>query len=563
MSTSLSHNHLTDRIKSWYAKAKDSAVGTSFDQHVIGGYRFLMRYYSPGDDMYFFGFSRGAYTARFLAEMLDHVGLLTPGSDELVRFAWKTFERWQQRRRSGDEEDEAANLELFRFMKAFRETFSRPVRRIRFLGLLDCVNSVPRFEAAWMQRSKHPYTARSSAKVIRHAVAIDERRAKFRQDLVSGHSNLLPHHHHHHHHHYHHHLGHHHQKDSRPEEAPQEARYRKRSVVERTMADRAPEHEGSQAEASSRIRRESRAIDAQLLGEEYRPWSRSRSRNTRSMRSISPGDTTSQYSLPPSDRVAYDSDDESPMDTAQSIEEVWFPGGHADIGGGWGLAPDERYALSHIPLVWMVREAQRAGLRFDEDKMRAMSCYDDRHEIQPPSENTDDTHHEQQGVPRVLVTAASPTRERTPTGLMPSPSSPPPQSAFVEALELAATQGRIHDCLSLNNGLPASSVLSWQIMEFLPFRRMDLRPDGSWKPIRWPLPRGEVRDIPSNAQIHNSAIKRMTANENYRPGNLIIGGGGRGVRFAPKHAGTGSWTVVRAQGDPVDEVSIRKDPDKT
>lgn len=36
-----------------------------------------MRYYSPGDDIYFFGFSRGAYTARFLAEMLDHVGLLS------------------------------------------------------------------------------------------------------------------------------------------------------------------------------------------------------------------------------------------------------------------------------------------------------------------------------------------------------------------------------------------------------------------------------------------------------------------------------------------------------
>lgn len=36
-----------------------------------------MRYYTPGDDIFFFGFSRGAYTARFLAEMLDHVGLLS------------------------------------------------------------------------------------------------------------------------------------------------------------------------------------------------------------------------------------------------------------------------------------------------------------------------------------------------------------------------------------------------------------------------------------------------------------------------------------------------------
>ncbi|MCJ1474426.1 hypothetical protein MMC13_003084, partial [Lambiella insularis] len=67
----------------------------------------------------------------------------------------------------------------------FRETFSRSVRRIRFLGLFDTVNSVPRFENAWMKRSKFPYTARSSGLIIRHAVSIDERRAKFRQDLIS------------------------------------------------------------------------------------------------------------------------------------------------------------------------------------------------------------------------------------------------------------------------------------------------------------------------------------------------------------------------------------------
>jgi uncharacterized protein (DUF2235 family) len=89
----------------------------------MGGYRFLMRYYSPGDDIYFFGFSRGAYTARFLAEMLDHVGLLSAGNEELSRFAWKTFSKWQARR-GGDKEKEAA---MYKFMKDFRETFSRPV----------------------------------------------------------------------------------------------------------------------------------------------------------------------------------------------------------------------------------------------------------------------------------------------------------------------------------------------------------------------------------------------------------------------------------------------------
>ena len=57
-----------------------------------------MRFYAPGDDIYMFGFSRGAYTARFLAEMLDHVGLVSQGNEEMVMFAWKTFSSWQQRK---------------------------------------------------------------------------------------------------------------------------------------------------------------------------------------------------------------------------------------------------------------------------------------------------------------------------------------------------------------------------------------------------------------------------------------------------------------------------------
>lgn len=90
------------------------------------------------------------------------------------------------------------------------------------------------------------------------------------------------------------------------------------------------------------------------------------------------------------------------------------------------------------------------------------------------------------------------------------------KSEFQQFLHRAATKGILHDCLEFNNGLGVGSVLSWRTMEYLPFRRMDLRPDGSWKAISMPLPRGEVRDIPENAWIHHSAIQRMEANEGYR-----------------------------------------------
>lgn len=78
-------------------------------------------------------------------------------------------------------------------------------------------------------------------------------------------------------------------------------------------------------------------------------------------------------------------------------------------------------------------------------------------------------------------------------------------------LERAYTRGKIHDCLCFNNGLTHTGVLGWKVMEYLPFRRMDLQPDGSWKAIIWPLPRGEVRDIPANVRIHTSVVRRMQA----------------------------------------------------
>lgn len=118
-----------------------------------------------------------------------------------------------------------------------------------------------------------------------------------------------------------------------------------------------------------------------------------------------------------------------------------------------------------------------------------------------------------------------------------------PDTDFHNRFHFAATKGRIHDVLQFNNGAAAMSVVSWNIMEYLPFRRMDLQEDGTWKAIIWPLPKGETRDIPANAVVHSSVIKRMLADPKYRPGNLIVGGGGRGVRHAPEGMGIGKWCV--------------------
>ncbi|EQK99320.1 hypothetical protein OCS_04962 [Ophiocordyceps sinensis CO18] len=87
--------------KSWFGELRsslsqtiDQGFGTTFDAHVMAGYRFLMRYYESGDKIYMFGFSRGALTAKFLARMINTVGLLCMGNEEMVPFAYRLYQRY-------------------------------------------------------------------------------------------------------------------------------------------------------------------------------------------------------------------------------------------------------------------------------------------------------------------------------------------------------------------------------------------------------------------------------------------------------------------------------------
>ena len=367
VSGSLDHTGVRARINSWYQKAKDSAVGSSFDQHVVGGYRFLMRFYNPGDEIFMFGFSRGAYIARFLAEMLDHIGLLSHGNEEMVKFAWKAFAQWQSRRQTrstdGNEEPQEGDKvrKMHDFMKGFRETFSRPVGRIRFLGLFDTVNSVPRFETAWMQRSKFPYTARSSAVVIRHAVSIDERRAKFRQDLMYQ---SRPKHKHHRHRHM--------EQLLEPFRRSVEANrpsslYRPHtsSSTDRSAADRsAAGNEGPPSNCLSPVGDVDGRQRRSTTNPRYAPY-RPRSRSRQRCEQQEDDDMSSAPGVPATTDVWHADQ--------KDIDEVWFAGGHGDIGGGWE-ALDGRKSASHVPLAWMVREAIRAGLPFDMEKVAEMGC---------------------------------------------------------------------------------------------------------------------------------------------------------------------------------------------
>lgn len=202
----------------------------------------------------------------------------------------------------------------------------------------------------------------------------------------------------------------------------------------------------------------------------------------------------------------------------------------------------------------MVREAERAGLHFDPKKVRALNCSPEdyprmrRKTIVPQIAIEPTSPPETNGVHHAHLPSPSPADAL--------PAETP--SSFQRLLTHAATKGHIHDVLQFNQGASPLSVLSWNIMEYLPFRRMDLQPNGTWKSITWPLPKGEVRDIPDEVVIHNSVVRRMEYDAGYRPGNLIVGGGGRGIRRAPESEGMGRWKVVREKGDLVGECFARE-----
>jgi hypothetical protein len=220
----------------------------------------------------------------------------------------RAFQKWQCRlpeekgsksRKSGEKSEK---LKLLEFMCAFRETFSRPVKPIRFLGLFDTVNSVPAFENAWMQRSRFPYTARSSANVIRHAVSIDERRAKFRQDLISqekpDRSMLYKHRHHKH-------------------------RQQMKDMIHGDHEDHDYD-EKDHEEHQERGRRDTLAPPERFRDPHETSGVRSRSADRSQLDGVHGSATPSMRSYDAAG--TFNSQDE---DGEQDIQEVWFPGCHA------------------------------------------------------------------------------------------------------------------------------------------------------------------------------------------------------------------------------------------
>ncbi len=184
----------TGRLERWTG----GVLGAGLVQNVREAYRFLIFNYDPGDEIFVFGFSRGAYSARTFVGFLRHVGVLrrlhAARIDEALGF-------YEQRLAGAD----GASDRMRRFRADYSSTTcigsddevwrceyvdgyvagSAYTLTVRYLGLWDTVGALgwpaitPGSSRLNRRHAFHDVSLTSFVESAWHAVAIDERRALF------------------------------------------------------------------------------------------------------------------------------------------------------------------------------------------------------------------------------------------------------------------------------------------------------------------------------------------------------------------------------------------------
>ncbi|KAF8330819.1 uncharacterized protein EI90DRAFT_1098640 [Cantharellus anzutake] len=310
------------RFSSWISKMIDQGIAWHLEDNVCSGYHFLQVNWRPGDKICVFGFSRGAYIARALAGMIQTVGLLPETVPEQVEFAYKLYKTLG---RGGSTSNHIS--------RDYKRDFSRHVV-IDFLGVWDTVGS-----AGLVFPQSLPFSRTShTIKVFRQALALDERRVRFIPSTWAL------------------------------------------SVEERTLANGSWRTTKLPADFAAPNYTTFENLRHWVLGmlnlpfellysslvrwlpeplKNMRPNSQPKE-ESKAQRCLIPAGSTSQKWSPP------------------DVKEVWFAGGHADVGGGnsrdtvrvdgGSIAfPALAYvpALSNISLRWMIHELYEADKRYN------------------------------------------------------------------------------------------------------------------------------------------------------------------------------------------------------
>ncbi len=162
----------------WKDKIVGGATGAGIDKNIKDMYSFIVLNYEPGDEIYLFGFSRGAYTARSIGGFVRNCGILKPDFFHLIDKAYDLY------RDRNDYTTPDSDL-----MIAFRKNYCfENITRIKFIGVWDTVGSLgiplPWYKIKNKNKYKfHDVTLSSTVDNAYHALATDERRKLFMPTL--------------------------------------------------------------------------------------------------------------------------------------------------------------------------------------------------------------------------------------------------------------------------------------------------------------------------------------------------------------------------------------------
>jgi uncharacterized protein (DUF2235 family) len=161
-----------------FERIRGGAFGLGLSRNVRDCYRFLVESYDPGDELWLFGFSRGAFTARSTVGLVRNSGILKAQHVDLIQDAYRLYRSPKKRTKPGGIEAEI-----------FRRQYSHPDPDIHFVGVWDTVGSLgipidglrmPFLTRRW---SFHDTTLSTHVRNAYHALAIDERRGPFKPTL--------------------------------------------------------------------------------------------------------------------------------------------------------------------------------------------------------------------------------------------------------------------------------------------------------------------------------------------------------------------------------------------
>lgn len=158
-----------------FTKLMGLAAGYGIKTNLEEAYTYLMGTYEPGDRVFIFGFSRGAFTARMLVGLTYRAGLMRAGAENLVPYLVKSYTKGKDW--SGED---------WKTVDTFASTFAVSTNKrlslpVHFLGLWDSVKAL----GVLRWNPKFPYTRQlPNGATIRHAVSIDEKRRPYEEYLI-------------------------------------------------------------------------------------------------------------------------------------------------------------------------------------------------------------------------------------------------------------------------------------------------------------------------------------------------------------------------------------------